>query len=145
MGRNDSIIGTWKLVSAMVATLSNESRTGKLLGDNPSGFLTYTGDGRMTAILVSGGRQPLSVADPVTAPAAERAEAFTTFAAYAGRFTFDGDIVTHHIEVSLFQNRAGTEQIRFVRLQGNRLTLKTPPISVNGEQQVWELGWERLT
>jgi lipocalin-like protein len=141
MGRDDSIIGTWKLVSALLTTLGGGPR--KLLGENPSGFLTYTSDGRMTAILASSGRQPLSVADPVAAPAEERAEAFASFTAYAGRYTFDGDTLTHHVEVSLFQNWAGTDQIRFARLQGRRLTLTAPPMSIGGEQLVVELTWER--
>ena len=141
MARNDSIIGTWKLVSALLTTLGGETR--KLLGENPSGFLTYTGDGRMTAILASSGRQPLSVADPVAAPAAERAEAFSSFTAYAGRYTFDGDRLTHHVEVSLFQNWVGTDQIRFAKLQGRRLTLTAPPMTIGGEQLVVELTWER--
>ena len=141
MGRDDSIIGTWKLVSALLTTLGGGSR--KLFGETPSGFLTYTGDGRMTAILAAGGRQALSVADPVAAPAAERAEAFATFTAYAGRYTVDGDRITHHVEVSLFQNWAGTDQVRFAKLEGRRLTLTTPPMSIGGEQLVVELTWER--
>ena len=141
MGRDDSIIGTWKLVSALLTTLGGGAR--KLLGENPNGFLSYTSDGRMTAILASSGRQPLSVADPVTAPATERAEAFASFTAYAGRYTFDGDRLTHHVEVSLFQNWAGTDQIRFAKLQGRRLTLTAPPMSIGGEQLVVELTWER--
>ena len=141
MGGNDSIIGTWKLVSALGATLGGETR--KLLGEDPSGFLTYTADGRMMVIIATSGRQPLSVADPVAAPAAERAEAFATFDAYAGRYTFDGDRVTHHVEISLFQNWAGTDQIRLAKLQGSQLTLNSQPISVGGEQLVAELVWER--
>ena len=141
MGRDDSIIGTWKLISALLTTLGGGSR--KLFGETPSGFLTYTGDGRMTAILAAGGRQALSVADPVAAPAAERAEAFATFTAYAGRYTVDGDRITHHVEVSLFQNWAGTDQVRFAKLEGRRLTLTTPPMSIGGEQLVVELTWER--
>lgn len=141
MDRDDGIIGTWKLVSALLTTLGGGAS--KLLGENPNGFLTYTSDGRMTAILGSGGRQPLSVADPVVAPAAERAEAFATFTAYAGRYTFDGKRITHHVEVSLFQNWAGTDQIRFAKLQNSRLTLTAPPMSIGGEQVVVELTWER--
>jgi hypothetical protein len=36
---------------------------------NPTGFLTYTADGRMMAIITNGGRKPLSVDDRVSAPA----------------------------------------------------------------------------
>jgi hypothetical protein len=142
MDRDDSLIGTWKLASAVLTTLGGE--TSKLLGENPSGFLTYTSDGRMSAIVASSGRQPLSVADTAAAPAAERAEAFTTFTAYAGRFTFEGDRVIHHVEVSLFQNWEDTDQIRFARLHGSRLTLTAPPMSIGGEQMLVELTWERV-
>jgi len=143
MGRNDSIIGTWKLVSALIKpTRGGETRN--LMGENSSGFLTYTGDGRMTAIIASSGRPPLSVADWTAAPAAERAEAFATFFAYAGAYTFDGDKFTHHVEVSSLQNWVGTDQVRFAKLQGNRLTLSTPLVSAGGEQTVAELVWERL-
>jgi hypothetical protein len=142
MGCDKSIIGTWRLVSAALTTLDGATR--KLLGENPSGFLTYTGDGRMTAIVASSGRQPLSVADPAAAPAAEQAAAFATFTAYAGRYTFHGDRVIHHVEVSLFQNWAGTDQIRFAKLNGARLTLTAPPMSIGGEQLVVQLTWEQL-
>jgi hypothetical protein len=98
----------------------------------------------MTVILAHNGRQPLSVADSAAAPAAERAEAFATFFAYAGRYTFAGDRVIHHVEVSSLQNWVGTDQIRYARLQGNRLTLITPLVLDGGEQVVAELVWERL-
>ena len=142
MGRDNSIIGTWKLVSAVLTTLDGAPR--QLLGENPSGFLTYTDDGRMSAIVASSGRQPLSVADPAAAAAAEQAEAFATFTAYAGRYTFHGERVIHHVEVSLFQNWAGTDQIRFARLDGSRLTLTAPPMSIGGEQLVVQLTWEQI-
>ena len=52
----------------------------KSLWSNPGGFLTYTGDGRVTAIISYEGRRPLSVG----AGTEEQAEAFKTFLAYAG-------------------------------------------------------------
>ena len=93
MERSDGVVGTWELVSALLTTVGGERRN--LLGESPKGFLTYTADGRMTVIIASGGRQPLSAADPVGAPAAERADAFASFSAYAGRYTLGGDRITH--------------------------------------------------
>jgi hypothetical protein len=142
-GRNESIVGTWKLIAALITAEAGESRP--MLGEDPSGILTYTSDGRMTVVLASGGRPPLSVEDSVAAPAAERAEAFSTFCAYAGRYTFEGDRITHHVEVSWFQNWVGTDQIRFVKRLGNRLTLSAPSLSVGGQQVAAEILWERLS
>ena len=140
---NDSIVGTWRLVS-VVARPASGGEAVNAMGENPSGFLTYTSDGRMTAILASSGRQSLSVVDPVGAPAAERAEAFATFIAYAGRYTVDADRITHHVEVSWLQNWVGADQIRFARLQGSVLTLRSPPTLMGGKPMVAELVWTRL-
>src|SRR5271166_3608827 len=80
---NDALVGTWKLVSGTDTTDKGETRAG--YGQNPTGFLTYTSDGRMMAIISYGGRKPLSVPDYVSAPPEERAAAYSTFIAYAGR------------------------------------------------------------
>ena len=40
-------------------------------------------------------------------------------------------------------NWAGTDQIRFAKLQNSRLTLTAPPMSIGGEQVVVELNVER--
>jgi len=96
---NDKLVGAWKLVSASSTTKTGE-RSETPYGPNPAGFLTYTADGRVTALISYGGRKPLSVG----AQPAEQAEAFKTFLAYAGRYALSGDKVTHYIEISSIQN-----------------------------------------
>ena len=141
---NDSLVGTWKLVSATDTTDKGESQDA--YGRNPTGFLTYTPDGRMMAIITDGVRKPLSVRDRVGAPAEERAEAFATLVAYAGRYTFIGDRVIHHVEVAAMQNNVNTDLVRFiVKLEGNRVTLRTTPFLKGGVQIAHqELIWERM-
>ena len=78
----------------------------------------------MIVTIAFGGRKPLSVNDPITAPVEERAQAFATFFAYAGRYTFTGDKVVHHVEVGSLENWVKTDQVRFVTLHGDRLTFK---------------------
>ena len=68
----DSVVGTWKLVSS-TATTDNGEVNKAVLGQNPSGLLTYTADGRMMAIISDDGRKPLSIADRVAAPARPQA------------------------------------------------------------------------
>ena len=140
----DSIVGTWKLVSATNTTDKGEVRD--TWGPNPTGLLTYTADGWVMAIITNGGRKPLSVSDPVSAPAEERAEAFATLTAYAGRYTVTGERIIHHVEISWVQNYANTDLVRsIVNLDGNRLTLRTGPYLRGGIQQAYgELVWERL-
>jgi hypothetical protein len=144
LGRtNDKLVGTWKLVSAS-STSSAGERSETPYGPSPVGFLTYTGDGRVTALISYGGRKPLSVGG-TSAPLEEQAEAFKTFLAYAGRYTLSGDKVTHHIEISSIQNYVNRDLVRSVKFQDDRIILVTPPTPVNGIIQTVELIWQRLS
>jgi hypothetical protein len=136
---NDQLVGTWKLVSASSTTKAGE-RSETPYGPDPAGFLTYTADGRVTALISYGGRKPLSVG----ARQEEQAEAFKTFLAYAGRYTLTGDKVTHYIEISSIQNYVNKDLVRSLKFQGDRITLVTPPTPVNGKVQTVELIWQRL-
>jgi hypothetical protein len=132
------LLGTWRLVGAVSTTASGE-RNENPYRLNPSGLLTYSAAGRVMALISFGGRKPLSI----RAGAEEKAEAFETFLAYAGRFTVNGDKVIHHVEISSIQNYVNRDLIRTVRFHGDRMTLMTPPTSVSGKVQTLELTWER--
>ena len=56
----DKLVGTWKLVSASSTTSERRAKRNSLWS-NPLGFLTYTADGRVTAMISYGGRKSLSV------------------------------------------------------------------------------------
>ena len=137
---NTDLIGTWKLVSA-TATSSKGEWDGAPYGEGPSGFLTYTADGRVTALISYGGRKPLSMAPKVE----EQAEAFKTSFAYAGTFSVTGDQVSHRIEVSTIQNFVNRDLVRTAKMDGDRLVLLTPPTPMNGKVQMVELTWQRLS
>jgi hypothetical protein len=134
------LVGAWRLVSAS-STTSDGDQAEPPYGPNPIGFLTYTVDGRVTALISYGGRKPLPFGGGTQA---EQAEAFKTFLAYGGRYAISGDKVTHSIEVSSIQNYVNKELVRNIKFQGNRITLTTPPTPVNGKIQTIELIWERL-
>ena len=124
----DSVVGTWRLVSN-TATNDKGEVNKAVLGQNPSGLLTYTADGRMMAIISDDGRKLLSVRDRIAAPVEERTQAYSTFMAYAGSYTFTCDKMVHHIEVTSLQNWVNTDQTRFVTLQGDRLFVRNTPQS----------------
>ncbi len=140
---DERLVGTWKLVSASSATTSGEKNVPPY-GINPVGFLTYSEDGRVTALISYGGRKPLSIGAKTTVLLEEQAEAFKTFLGYAGRYRLSGDKVIHSIEISSIQNYVNKELIRSVKFQGDRIVLITPPTMVNGKIQTMELVWERL-
>jgi hypothetical protein len=137
---NDKLVGTWKLVSASTTTSTGE-RSETPYGLDPVGFLTYTAEGRIAAMISHSGREALLSGGRSLE---EQAEAFKTFFGYAGRYTVSGDKVTHHVEISSIQNYVGRDLVRYVKFQGDRITLLTPPTPVDGKTQIFELIWERL-
>ena len=142
---NNAFIGTWKLVSATETTIKGEIDE-KPFGENPTGFLTYTADGRVMAIITHGGRKPLSINDRVSAPEEERAQAFASMLAYAGRYTLSDSKVIHHVEAASVPNWVDTDLVRLVKIEGDRLTLRTPPGQLKGGVKIagTTLVWERL-
>lgn len=136
---NDTVVGTWKLLSASSTTSTGE-RNEAPYGPGPSGFLTYTLDGRVAALISYGGRRPLQVRAAVE----EQAKAFKTFLGYAGRYTLSGNQITHHIELSSIQNYVDKDLVRTITFEGDRIRLLTPPTPVNGKIQTVELIWQRL-
>jgi hypothetical protein len=49
------------------------------------------------------------------------------------------------VEAALYPNRVGTQQVRYFTLSGDRLSLRTVPMLVDGKERVGELVWERVT
>jgi lipocalin-like protein len=140
---NAKLVGTWKLISASSSSASGEQNESPF-GPNPVGILTYTDDGRVSALISYGGRKQLTIGAEPAALIEEQAEAFRTFLAYAGRYRLSGDTVVHSIEISSIQNYAGKELVRGLKFQGNQIVLVTPPTMVNGKIQSVELVWQRL-
>jgi hypothetical protein len=131
----ESLVGTWKLVSYKAA--NEKGGMTEWYGPNPVGFLTLTADGRMAVIMADPRRKPLDPSSKSISNA-ELAEALSTCFAYAGTYRLTGGQLAVHIEVSTDQNFANTDQVRFVTLEGDRLTVRGR-LLVAGE-----LVWERL-
>ena len=74
----------------------------------------------------------------------KRAQAYSTFMAYAGQYTFTCDKVVHHVEVASLQNWVNTDQTRFVTVRGNRIFLRNTPQLWGGVVVTIESVWERL-
>jgi hypothetical protein len=137
---DDKLVGTWKLVSASSTTSAGE-RSETPYGPSPVGFLTYTAEGRVTAMISYDGRESLSFGGGTQE---QQAEAFKTFLAYAGRYELSGDKVIHHVEISSIQNYVDKNLVRSVKFEGDRIVLVTPPTRLNGKLQTVELIWQRL-
>jgi hypothetical protein len=138
----DQVIGTWRLVSVV----NEDAETGAasdLFGPDPIGYISYGADGRMMVVQVRGDR-PKPKGDIASSKEAEAL--FRSMLSYAGRYTIDGDEVTHHIDVSWNQAWTGTRQVRKFRLDGDllHLTLPASPNPFDGRVGTRRVVWQKV-
>lgn len=138
----DQLVGTWKLVSASSEVAGEPPENP--YGVRPSGVLIYTAEGQMVVVHSNERRQPLSVDDRAAAPVEERASAFATHSSYAGRYELRGDRVVHNVEIASVPNWVGQQLLRDFKLDGDKLTLSTPPIAYRGRRRTFTLTWQRV-
>jgi hypothetical protein len=136
------LVGTWRLRSHLQRTVET-GETFHARGHNPEGLLTYTPDRRFSIINVPGDRKsPASV----LVTDAEALDLFRGLTAYAGRYSIDGDKVTHHVEISWNQIWAGTDQVRRFKVDEDELTIVAGP-GLNprdGKMAISTLLWDRV-
>ena len=136
------LVGTWRLMS--FHTKASDGQINYLWGRDVTGFITYTAQGRVSVTITRADRPRAATEDMLALAVAEKAAAYDTCIAYAGTYEFQGDRVIHHVQVSLFPNWAGGDQVRLVELEGDRLSLSTPPMPVSGVMRTGHLVWERV-
>jgi hypothetical protein len=143
-GMNEQpLVGTWRLISFHGRNAAGETRPA--LGKNAQGLLVYTEDGRMIAIMSDTGRASFLSRDFRGGTPDEALAAINSFISYCGTYAVNGQTVTHHVEMSLFPNWVGEDQIRNFKFEGGNLVLSTPPLLLSGKQWTFELAWERVS
>lgn len=136
----DDLSGTWHLVAWRQRY--DDGRVVHPLGEEPVGVLHYDAD-RMSCLISRRPRAKFSAGGQWSAEATDRAEAYSGFLAYAGRFELDGDTVHHHVDVSLYPNWVGTDQVRQAQIMDGELYL-TARLEPDGPQaRIAELLWRR--
>jgi Lipocalin-like domain len=138
----ERLIGTWKLLSATREDVASGAKT-DFLGADPMGFISYSPDGRMIVLNVGGGRPKPKGAQPT---AVEAETLFRSMTSYAGSYTIDGNVLTHHVEISWNETWTGSEQKRVARFEGNRAFLSTLPSidPITGTMTVRTMEWEKV-
>jgi len=139
---DNPLIGTWKLKSYVREVAATGERYNER-GEHPNGYLSYSADGRMYAIITWENRAAPGDVVPTNE---ERVKLFSTMISYAGTYTFDAEKVVHHVDISWNQNWTGTDQVRFYKLDGNTLTITSAPARnfTDGRDGRSILAWERL-
>jgi hypothetical protein len=140
---SNPLIGTWRLISWENRSVV-DGQVSYPLGKDAVGYIMYNQDGYMFVAIMGPNRLKFAAEDLLSGTTEEEAQAEETYVSYCGRYDFQGDTVVHHVELSLFPNWVGGAQERLVELRGNRLTLSTRPILLEGTQQTAHLIWERV-
>ena len=117
-GAADKLFGTWKVLSAVVEDVQTGEKT-SLYGEHPRGYMVLLPSGRMMALLVSEDRR-----EPETD--VERAAAYRSMVAYTGRYNVEGNKITTRPDVA-WNEQYMMDQVRYFRLDGDRLTIETAP------------------
>ena len=127
--KKDQLVGTWQLVT-FTATSGNQ--VSYPLGEHPGGYLGFS-PARFWVMLVDSTRKAPAAAALTDA---EAAYLMKTSASYTGRYdvdpaqTPDGLKVTIHVDAASQQALTGTNRVFFMRVDGDKLTLKSPAVFV---------------
>lgn len=140
--KND-LIGSWLLVDW--TDVDDAGRELHPFTPRPVGQLLYTEDGRVAVVMMRPGRSSLGTSTFARAPAEARARAANGFNAYSGRWELVGQDVRHHVEAALNPDEVGTTLARRVEREGDRLTLTTPPVQLDGSTRRGILTWCRVS
>jgi hypothetical protein len=150
-GRAPWVVGSWRLLAFELHAPSGEVT--QPFGESPLGSLVYTGNGRMSVHLLEPDRPAFVSGDFQDGSDAEVRAAFEGYFGYFGAYTVevvgrDGEAVTgtvtHHVEGCAFPDYIGTDRVRTMSLEGDRLTLSTPR-EENGAVINWyRVVWERI-
>jgi hypothetical protein len=135
------LVGAWRLVSWEQRTADGQVK--RPFDGNATGYIMYHPDGFMSVNIAARQRPPFAANDMYGGTPDETRAAYDTYLGYCGRYDVEGDEVVHHIEVSLFPNWVGVDQRRFIQIEGDTLTIRTPPTVSRGVEHVSQLVWQR--
>jgi Lipocalin-like domain len=125
-----SIVGTWKLLNATARDAAGAVRPPPY-GGKGLGRVTFTADGRMMSV-VCDGRPEL--------PAGVSRE----YSSYCGNYTYDGTRLVTRVDAASDLSRVGSDQVRGVRFEGERMVLIPPPRRTGENEEQREITWERI-
>jgi hypothetical protein len=125
-----SIVGTWKMVSAAARDRSGNALPAPY-GGKGMGRVMFNAAGRMMAVTCDG-RPEL----PAGAPRA--------YSSYCGNYSFDGSRLVTRVDAASDPTRIGSDQVREVSFDGDRMILRPPPRQTEAGEEYRELTWERI-
>jgi Lipocalin-like domain len=131
------LVGSWRLTSWVIQVVGGEAT--EPFGPNPKGRAVFTSDGFSAFMIARPDRKPAT-------NDSDSAALLKSLMVYTGKFTVDGDKLTTNVDLSWNEILTGTAQIRFFKLEGDKLSIRTAEqVSAvyPGKKVVGTLTWER--
>ncbi len=117
--QQDDLVGTWNLLSCFMEDVESKERK-DVWGEKPNGRLTLTAAGDWIVVQTAQGRKvPQSDVD--------RSAAFRSMLAYSGKYRAEGEKIVIKVDIAWDESWTGTEQVRFFRIDGDRLHIEVAP------------------
>jgi hypothetical protein len=131
----NALVGGWRLERWEIDYPAS-GRTSTPFGADAEGLIVYAPDGWMSVVMRRRERLAAPRRDSVLGEH-EKAECFSSYVHYAGRWRIDGGEVVHEVEHALHPDLVGTEQRRRVEVNDDILVLA-------GEERLDALGSVRV-
>ena len=131
------LVGSWKLNSWTIQIIGGEVT--EPFGHNPKVRRLRT-DGYVAFVIAAADRNPAANDE-------QSAALPKTLLAYTGKFTIEGDKFTTKVDISWNELLTGQDQVRFFKLEGDKLTIRTGEQTsavFPGKRVVGALTWERV-
>lgn len=116
--------GTWTLEAF---TIDHPEKGKRDWGTNLRGLLIYSATGHVS----------VAINKDVKATGNADKDTLDAMLFYAGTFDVTGTTISHNVTIASSPARVGREMIRYAKLDGDLLTLTTPPESYGTATLVW--------
>jgi len=109
------LVGVWKLLSYQTE-FQDGSPKRAMFGEHPTGYIIFTVEGRLMALIEAEGRTTPSTDS-------DRAALLKTLIAYSGKYRVEGNQWITRVDTAWNPAWDGTDQVRTFQIVGNRLTV----------------------
>lgn len=138
------VMGIWKVLS--LEFQADDGTVTYPFGKDVAGLLMIDARGYFSAHVMDKKRPSFKVPDPRGGTPEEVKLAFEGYIGYYGTFDIDETkgVIIFHVKGAWLPNWISGDQVRYYRLNGNRMTVSTAPMLFGGKTAVGKLIWERV-
>jgi hypothetical protein len=108
-----ALVGVWKLLSYQTE-FQDGSPKRAMFGEHPTGYIIFTNEGRLMAVIEAEGRKTPSTDS-------DRAALLKSLIAYSGKYRVEGNQWITSVDTAWNPAWDGTDQVRTFQIAGNRL------------------------